>query len=108
MAVAVTSEPIDPLVVDYYLIRKQKFSIRDMYLPTPESIYYYNKGVSRYALFALIPSAIVSLSVALVPAFSAIRDFGWFIGAPLAGIIYFVLANNRVIVLPAGQVPARA
>jgi len=96
------------LVVDYYLIRRQKFSIRDMYLPTPESIYYYNKGVSRYALFALIPSAIVSLSVALLPTFSAIRDFGWFIGAPLAGIIYFVLANNRVIVLPAGQVPARA
>ena len=88
------------LVVDYFLVRKQKFSIRHMYLPTPESIYYYNKGVSRYALYALIPSAIVSLSVALLPAFSPIKDFGWFIGAPLAGILYFFLANNRVVVLP--------
>ncbi len=94
------------LVVDYYLVRKQKFSIRDMYLPTPESIYYYNKGVSQYALYALIPSAIVSLSVALLPVFSEIKDFGWFIGAPLAGIIYYFVANNRVIVLPSADSPA--
>ncbi|MBS0608665.1 MAG: cytosine permease, partial [Proteobacteria bacterium] len=92
------------LVVDYYLVRKQKFSVRHMYLPTPESIYYYNNGVSRYALYALIPSAIVALCVALLPAFSGIKDFGWFIGAPLAGIIYFFLANNRVSVLPKDSV----
>lgn len=96
------------LVVDYYLIRKQKFSIRDMYLPTPESIYYYNKGVSRYALYALIPSAVVALCVALLPAFAAIKDFGWFIGAPLAGVIYYFLANNRVVVLPARTASSRA
>lgn len=88
------------LVADYYLVRRQKFSIRHMYLPRPESIYYYNKGVSRYALYALIPSAIVALSVALLPVFSEIKDFGWFIGAPLGGIIYYFLANNRVVVLP--------
>lgn len=88
------------LVADYYLVRKQKFSIRHMYMPNPQSIYYYNKGVSHYALYALIPSAIVALSVALVPAFGEIRDFGWFIGAPMAGILYFFFANNRVVVLP--------
>ncbi|MDO5740055.1 MAG: NCS1 family nucleobase:cation symporter-1 [Ornithinimicrobium sp.] len=92
------------LCVDYFLVRKQKFSIRHMYLPTPESIYYYNKGVSHYALYALLPSAFVSLSVALLPMFSPIKDFGWFIGAPLAAIIYYVLANNRVIVLPEEEV----
>src|SRR5574337_104043 len=57
-------------------------------------------GEAAYALYSLIPAAIVSLSVALLPAFSAIKDFGWFIGAPLAGIIYYFVANNRVIVLP--------
>lgn len=88
------------LVVDYYLVRKQRFSIRHMYLPTPESIYYYNKGVSRYALWALIPAAVIALSVALVPWFSVIKDFGWFIGAPIAGVLYYVIAKDRVIVLP--------
>lgn len=88
------------LVVDYYLVRKQKFSIRHMYLPTPESIYYFNKGVSHKALIALVPSAIVSLSVALLPMFADIKDFGWFIGAPLAGLIYYVVAKNKVVILP--------
>lgn len=91
------------MAVDYFLVRKQKFSIRHMYLPTPESIYYYNKGISRYTLYALIPAAVVALSVALLPVFSEIRDFGWFIGAPLAGILYYFLANNRVIILPADE-----
>lgn len=94
------------LVVDFYLVRKQRFSIRHMYLPTQESIYYYNKGVSRLALYALIPAAVIALSVALVPWFSVIKDFGWFIGAPIAGIIYYLVANNRVIVLPADEVRA--
>ena len=82
------------------LVRKQKFSIRHMYLPTPESIYYFNKGVSHKALIALVPSAIVSLSVALLPMFADIKDFGWFIGAPLAGLIYYVVAKNKVVILP--------
>jgi NCS1 family nucleobase:cation symporter-1 len=88
------------LVVDFFLVRRQRFSIRHMYLPGPKSIYYYNKGVSRYALYALIPSAVVALSIAVLPWFTDIKDFGWFIGAPLAGIIYYVIAKNRVIVMP--------
>jgi len=88
------------LVVDYYLIRKQRFSIRHMYLPTQESIYYYNKGVSRLALYALVPAAVIALCVALVPWFSVIKDFGWFIGAPIAGILYYLIAKDRTIVLP--------
>lgn len=95
------------LVVDFFLVRKQRFSIRHMYLPNPKSIYYYNKGVSRYALYSLIPSAVIALSVALLPWFSSIKDFGWFIGAPLAGIIYYLVANNRVIVLPHGEKDAQ-
>ena len=48
-------------------------------------------------------SAIVSLSVALLPALSPIKDFGWFIGAPLGGVIYYLMANNRVVVLPTDE-----
>ncbi|MCA0436330.1 MAG: NCS1 family nucleobase:cation symporter-1 [Tetrasphaera sp.] len=94
------------LVVDYFLVRRQKFSIRHMYLPTPESIYYFNKGVSNYSLMSFIPAAIVALSVAHVPAFSAIKDFGWFIGAPLAAIIYYAIANGKVVVLPDDEAAA--
>ncbi len=48
-----------------------------------------------------------------MPWFSVIKDFGWFIGAPIAGILYYVIAKDRVIVLPeedrpTGEPPARA
>src|SRR5699024_5404696 len=81
------------LVVDYYLIRKQRFSIRHMYLPTQESIYYYNKGVSRLALYALVPAAVIALCVALVQWFSVIKAFGWFVGVTIAGCVYDVLTH---------------
>ena len=41
--------------------------------------------------------------VALLPALSPIKDFGWFIGAPLGGVIYYLMANNRVVVLPTDE-----
>lgn len=94
------------LVVDYFLVRKEKFSIRHMYLPTPESIYYFNKGISQKSLMAFIPAALVALSVAFIPAFAAAKDFGWFIGAPIAAAIYYAIANGKVIVLPEGEVQA--
>lgn len=94
------------LVVDYFLVRHQKFSIRHMYLPTPESIYYFNKGISNYSLLAFLPAAIVALSVAHLPMFGAIKDFGWFIGAPLAGLIYYLVAKGKVIVLPDDEATA--
>lgn len=89
------------LVVDYYLIRKQKFSIRHMYLPTEESIYYFNKGVSVKTLYALLIAAAVSLPLAL-GAFGSgeITNFGWFIGAGIGAIAHYLISNNRVIVLP--------
>jgi hypothetical protein len=34
---------------------------------------------------------------------SPIKDFGWFIGAPLGGVIYYLMANNRVVVLPTDE-----
>ncbi|MDR3359317.1 MAG: cytosine permease, partial [Bifidobacteriaceae bacterium] len=88
------------LAVDYFLVRKQAFSIRDMYRPTPESIYFYNKGFNGLAVKAFVPAAIVSLSVALIPAFSLLAPFGWFIGAPIAAAVYYVIAKGKLPVEP--------
>jgi len=88
------------LVVDYFLIRKEVTSIPDLYLPNSKSIYFYNKGFNGLAVKAFVPSAAVSLSVALIPWFSVIAAFGWFIGAPLAGVIYYFIAKGKIKSLP--------
>lgn len=88
------------LAVDYFLVRKQMFSIRDLYLPNSESIYFYNNGINGLAVKAFVPSAIISLSIALIPTFSVLAPFGWFIGAPIAAVLYYVIANGKMQILP--------
>ena len=91
------------LAVDYFLVRRQVFSTRDLYIPNSKSIYFYKKGINGLAVKAFVPAAIVALAVALTPAFSVLAPFGWFIGAPIAAVIYYFLAKGRVRLLPTGE-----
>lgn len=88
------------MIADFYLVRRQKFVLRDMFLPTPESIYYYNKGVSMKTLQAFIPASLIALTIAVVPAFGIVSNFGWFIGAGLGLVLHLIISKGRVIVLP--------
>ena len=90
------------MAVDYFIHRKGRFSIPDMYDPSSKSIYYYDNGINRLAAYALVPSAIVSLTMALVPTFSRIAPFGWFIGAGLGALFYYFLAKGKLQVMPTG------
>jgi len=84
------------MAVDFFLIRRQRVKLRDMYTPTPQSDYYYTKGVNPWAIAAFVPAAAVSLTFSLVPAFSRVAPFGWFIGCALAAVIYYPLAKAKI------------
>jgi NCS1 family nucleobase:cation symporter-1 len=88
------------LAVDYFLVRRQVFSIRDLYQPDSSSIYFYDKGINGLAVKAFAPSAVVALAIALVPTFSVLAPFGWFIGAPLAALLYYRIAKDKVKLVP--------
>ena len=58
----------------------------------------------RSILLGFIPAAIVALCIALVPAFSKVSPFSWFIAAPLGALCYWIvqtLRGNKP--LPAGS-----
>ena len=86
------------MAVDYFVIRRQRVRVDHLYLPTPESDYYYTGGVNRRALAAFIPAAVVALTLALAPTFGRVAPFGWFIGAGVAALCYYPLARGRVYV----------
>ena len=88
------------MVADFYLIRKQKFSLHHMFSTSQDSIYYFNKGISRKTLYAFIISGGISVIIAVVPIFGDLSHFAWFIGAGLGFIAHLLISNNRVIVLP--------
>jgi hypothetical protein len=85
--------------------------VEHLYLPAPasesESDYYYRKGVNRYALIAFVPAAVLSLTLAVVPAFSTVAPFGWFIGCGVAAAVYFPVARGR-LPLAANENPREA
>jgi NCS1 family nucleobase:cation symporter-1 len=86
------------LALDYFWYRKGRFSIPDLYLPTPESQYYYRKGFNPNALKAFVPSAVIALVLALVPTFEKVAPFGWFIGAALGAIAYYIVTRGKPLV----------
>jgi len=86
------------LALDYFWYRKGRFSIPDLYLPTPESKYYYRNGVNPQAVIAFVPSATIALVLALVPMFEKVAPFGWFIGAALGAIAYYMVTRGKPLV----------
>ena len=91
------------MAVDYFVLRKGRFSIPDLYEPSERSLYYYRRGVNPLAVAALVPSAAISLTLALVPTFSKVAPFGWFIGAALGAMAYLLLARGRLPIVRADE-----
>ena len=52
-------------------------------------------GLNTDALLGFIPAAIVALCIALVPAFSKVSPFSWFIAAPLGALCYWIVETLR-------------
>jgi nucleobase:cation symporter-1, NCS1 family len=95
------------MAIDYFTLRRGRFSVPDLYDPSPAGIYYYRGGINPLAVWALVPSAIVSLTLALVPVFSKVAPFGWFIGAGLGALLYLLIARGRLPILPGDRAVAR-
>ncbi len=82
------------MVCDYYLVKKQKLDIQQLFSSEPGSKYYYLNGWNQRALIAFGAAAIFSISSEWVPALSILAGFGWVIGACLGGLFYYGLMST--------------
>lgn len=80
------------VMADYWLIRKQRVDVPALYSDAPDGPYYYRNGTNPAAIKALIPSAVISLLFAFLPALQTISHFSWFIAAGLGAIFYYMVA----------------
>jgi putative nucleobase cation symporter len=83
------------LTLDYFYYKRSRVDLRDLYSPNPEGRYFYRGGLNTDALLGFIPAAIVALCIALVPAFSKVSPFSWFIAAPLGALCYWIVETLR-------------
>lgn len=84
------------IIADYWLIRKAKINVPELYTDAPSGAYYYRHGINPRALAAFLPAALSSLAIAFAPVLSSLAAFAWFIGAGLGAVIYFALADRTV------------
>jgi len=80
------------VMADYWLIRRQQIDVPALYNHDPAGPYFYTNGINQNAIKALIPSALISLLFAFLPALQSISQFSWFIAAGLGALFYYVIA----------------
>lgn len=83
------------IMVDYWIIRKQKINIPALYSDDAQSEYHYMAGSNPRAIIALMISGGLALGLTFLPLFAVFRDFSWFMAAGLGGMIYFLIADRR-------------
>jgi len=86
------------LIADFYLIRKQKLVVDDMFTMSDEGEYHYSKGYNPPAVQSVIAAGLISVASVLVPRWIDaglwISDYSWFIGCGVGFFVYTVLARR--------------
>ncbi|HXH02787.1 MAG TPA: NCS1 family nucleobase:cation symporter-1 [Candidatus Competibacteraceae bacterium] len=84
------------LLVDFYLVKRQCIHVDDLYNDKPGSRYWYDNGVNRTAVKALIPAVLIGIVISFTPALKPVADFAWFIGVFFGGLFYKVFSQEAV------------
>ena len=83
------------ITADYWLLRRARVNIPDLYTEDERGEYHYRRGYNPKAISAFVPSAAIAVVVALVPAFGAVSGFSWFIGAILGAVLYCLIGGRK-------------
>ncbi|MFP5347938.1 MAG: NCS1 family nucleobase:cation symporter-1 [Actinomycetes bacterium] len=83
------------VMADYWLVRKGRVNIPDLYTTDQSGDYHYKAGVNPRAILAFVVAAVVALVVAFLPGLKEIAPFSWFFGAGLAALVYFFTADRN-------------
>ncbi|MGH3949803.1 MAG: NCS1 family nucleobase:cation symporter-1 [Pseudonocardiaceae bacterium] len=77
------------LVIDYYLLRKQRLYLQDLFSAQPTGEYYYTRGWNLRALAAFGIGSVFSVATVWVPELTNLAGFAWIFGAVIgAGVHY--------------------
>ncbi|MFF2507563.1 NCS1 family nucleobase:cation symporter-1 [Streptomyces sp. NPDC058067] len=76
------------MMVDWYLIRRQRVRVEALYQADPSAEFHYTRGVNRRAVAVFVPTAAVSAVIALLPAFSDVAALSWPLGVLLSAVVY--------------------
>lgn len=85
------------LIADYYLVRKQRVIIDDLFTMSETGTYWYRKGYNPAAIIATAVGAIIAVIPVLakdVTGMYTAAQYSWFIGCGLGFLAYYLLATR--------------
>jgi len=81
------------MICDYFLIRRKRLRVNDLYLRN--SIYEYSGGINWRAIIALVVGTGIALAGLVIPSVRFLYDYSWFVGFAVAFIMYLGLMWGR-------------
>ena len=82
------------MIADYYLIKSQFISNKDIYSTEDKGIYYFSNGWHIKGLYSLLVGFIFSASTIWNSNLMFLQSFAWIIGAIISLIIYYLLTKK--------------
>jgi NCS1 family nucleobase:cation symporter-1 len=80
------------MICDYYLVRRKRLVVNDLYLRGGE--YEYSSGFNWRAIAALVIGSAVALMGLVIPSVRFLYDYSWFVGFAVAFISYYALMRT--------------
>ncbi len=80
------------LICDYFIIKKQKLNVRDLYVRNGE--YEFTNGFNLKAIYSLIAGVLVALIGLVVPSLRELYDYAWFVGFLVAFVVYLIIMKS--------------
>jgi NCS1 family nucleobase:cation symporter-1 len=91
------------MVVDYYVLRRQRLNVQHLFSAEPGTDYYFDRGWNRQALAAFVVAATFSVASVWVPALASWSGFAWLLGAALGAVLHYAFMRGRVQVSSAAH-----
>ncbi|MFG2447200.1 NCS1 family nucleobase:cation symporter-1 [Nocardia fluminea] len=86
------------LICDYYLVRRQKVVVDDLFTMSEQGTYYYAKGYHPAAVIATAVAAAVAVFPVLansLPGMHTAAQYSWFIGCGVGFAVYYLLTGTE-------------
>ncbi|SHO56856.1 NCS1 family nucleobase:cation symporter-1 [Vibrio quintilis] len=81
------------ILVDYFLIKKQKIDVESLYTESPQGLYWYENGVNMKSVYALVVAGVTAIFATFV--FSELANYALFIGGGVAALVYRLLMDTE-------------
>jgi NCS1 family nucleobase:cation symporter-1 len=82
------------LIVDYFIVKRQRVVLDDLYSMSESGSYWYSGGVNKRAVAAVVAAAVIAVLCVMTPALASLANFSWFIGVALGAAFYGFAARG--------------